>query len=55
METLKTSIFSFIIINLVNKGILHFLINGLSTDSSTKEFIHRFLGRKNENAKCVNF
>ena len=28
METLKTSIFSFIIINLVNKGILHFLING---------------------------
>ena len=27
METLKTSIFSFIIINVVNKGILHFLIN----------------------------
>ena len=28
METPKTSIFSFIIIHLVNKGILHFLING---------------------------
>ena len=28
METLKPSIFSFIIINLVNKGILHFLIKG---------------------------
>ena len=42
MEVLKTSIFSFIMLNLVNKGILHFLItNGLSTDCSTKESIHR--------------
>ena len=46
MEALKTSIFSFIMVNLANKGILHFLItNGLSTDFSTKEFIHRFIGR----------
>ena len=36
-------IFSFIVINLVSKGILHFFItNGLSTDCSTKEFIHKF-------------
>ena len=52
METLKTSIFSFIIVNLVNKGILHFLItmeiNDSSTDCSTKESIH-------ENAECINF
>ena len=35
--------FSFIVINLVNKGILHFLItNGLFTDCSTKEFVHKF-------------
>ena len=46
METLKTSAFSFIIVNLVNKGIRHFLItNWLSTDCSTKESIHRFFGR----------
>ena len=53
METLKTSIFSFIIVNLVNKGILHFLITmeinyGSFTDCSTKESIH-------ENAECINF
>ena len=41
METLKTSIFSFIIANLVNKDVLHFFItNDLSTDFSTKEFIY---------------
>ena len=46
MEALKTSIFSLIIVNLVNKGILPFLIiNGLSTDCTTKEFIHAFYGR----------
>ena len=46
METLKTSIFCFIVVNLVKKGILHFLIiNGLSADCSTKEFILRFFGR----------
>ena len=57
METLKISILNFIIVNLVNKGILHFLItNGLSTDCSTKEFIHRFFGRAlHENAECINF
>ena len=60
METPETSIFSFIVVNLVNKGILHFLItNGLSADCSTKEFIHRFFGRalqkNHENAKCINF
>ena len=62
-KQLKTTIFktlkniSFIIVNLVNKGILHFLItNGLSTDCSMKEFIHRFFGRAlHENAKCINF
>ena len=46
MEALKTSIFSFNIVNLVNKGVLHFLItNSLSTDCSTKEIIHRFFGK----------
>ena len=46
METLKRSIFSFIIVNLVNKDILHFLItNGLSTDCCTKESVHKFFGR----------
>ena len=46
METLKTSIFSFIIANLVNKDVLHFFItNDLSTDFSTKEFIYT-LGAK---------
>ena len=44
METLKTSIFSFIILNLVSKGILHFPVtNGLSADCLTKESIHRLL------------
>ena len=42
-ENHGNAIFSFIVINLVNKGILHFLItNGLSTDCSTKEFIRKF-------------
>ena len=46
METLKTSVFSFIIVNVFNKGIQHFLItNGLPTDCSTKEFVHRFFSR----------
>ena len=41
METLKTSVFSFIIANLYNKDVLHFFItNDLSTDYSTKEFIY---------------
>ena len=56
MEALKTSIFNFVIVNLVNKGILHFLIaNGLSTDCSTKEYIHAFFGSLLKNAKCINF
>ena len=46
METLKTSAFSSTVLNLVNKGIRHFLItNWLSTDCSTKESIHRFFDR----------
>ena len=43
METLKTSTFIFIIVNLVKKSIPHFLItNNLSTDCSKQESIHRF-------------
>ena len=59
METLKTSIFSFIVVNLVNKGILRFLIStGLSTESSTKQFIDSLaehFKKNHENAKCINF
>ena len=55
MKALKTPIFSFVIVNLVKKGILHFLINnGLSTDCSAKECIHTF-GSLLKNAKCINF
>ena len=46
MDTLKTSILSFIIENLFNKGVLHFFItNDLSADCSPKEFILRFFRR----------
>ena len=57
METLKPSTVSYIILNFVNKGILHFYItNGLSMDScSTKKSIQRFFERafkkNHENAK----
>ena len=43
---METSIFSFIIVGLVNKGIIRFFIaNGLSTDCYRRESIHRFFGR----------
>ena len=46
LKTLKTSASSFIILNLVNKCVLHFLItNGLSTDFSTTESIDRIFSR----------
>ena len=50
METLKPSNFSFIIVNLVNKDILHFLItNGLTTDCCRTESVHKFVGRALQN------
>ena len=61
METLKTSVFSFIIVNLVNKGILHFLItNGLPLQIVLQknlliDFLEEHFKQNLENAKCINF
>ena len=60
MQALKTSIFSFIIINIVNEGTVHFFItNDLSTVAQRKnlfmyslvEHFKKFM----KNAKCINF
>ena len=60
MQALKTSIFSFIIINIVNEGTVHFFItNGLSTVAQRKnlfmyslvEHFKKFM----KNAKCISF
>ena len=60
METLKASIFSFIIVNLVNKVISQF--NLFITNGYTKECILLWVdswvehsNKTKKNAKCINF